>query len=1060
MTTLTKPKSTRRACVGCGRSFVDAKRSGAPRSYCDACRAPARKSSAPAARRLRGEPLTLEHFERWARRLRLKGDAKFRLEAWEALYVGDVLDAIAGRASFRQAWLVVPEGNGKSTLTAALVLYLVEFDRDAQIPVAAAARDQAEIIFTQGQGFVRRTPELTGRIRCKPGLREIVHGAARAKIFASDASTGDGVIPWPAAVLDELHRHADLELYRTWSGKLEKQRAVLLVSSTAGEPGSDFEATRELMRQSADTVEPLGPCAARYAAATFVLHEYAVPEGGDTDDLELVAAANPSARVTVETLRAKRADPSFALPHWRRLTCNQPTRTAAAAITERQWAAARDPELDAIPAGVGVWAGLDLGWTHDTTALVPLWAPSVERRVFGRATILVPPADGSQLPSDDVERALVDLHRRNPIGTLVMDMTKGEQLAQWAEDELGIEVVNRSQGNVMKALDYERLMEALRLGTVTHCGDDPRADHSLTRHALNAVARLLPGGDVRFDRPRASRTVGPELQRRRVIDALDAACMVHTSRVGALLEPAAAAVQVEAGVIARLVERALDRLAPETRRAGAAYVLLGSLVRLAAVGADDRAGRAAGRARAVVARDHADRARRARDDGRARRARGRTVNAAAAIFAPVRSAAVGAARGFAALTRMVFPATSHRWLFSPGSRTNYRDKVGDGTGSSTVMAPLLWIARTFPEAPPALWALDDATGQEDHVRAHPMLRLLQRPNKLFTGPTLWMATLTDWHVRGDAYWLKIRSAQGAVVELWWTPSWMLEPMGDDRSLITHYEYRLRDREPLRVDPADVVHFRYGVDPHDPKHGSSPLRSVLREVFTDDEAAAFTATILGNMGVPGVVISPDTDEPLDEADVAYTKEYFSSAFSGDRRGEPLVMTGRTRVEQFGFSPEQLLLRELRRIPEERTTAVLGVPAIVAGLGAGLDRSTFTNYAEARSAAYESTLIPSQRILGEDVRFQLLPEFEDDPFAWRFGFDLSKGAGPTGRPFPAGATARPRRARRMGNRRRGAPRAGARGRRRPRPSVPPPIEHRPGRRVGRRRRRNRPALPEPR
>jgi hypothetical protein len=103
---------------------------------------------------------------------------------------------------------------------------------------------------------------------------------------------------------------------------------------------------------------------------------------------------------------------------------------------------------------------------------------------------------------------------------------------------------------------------------------------------------------------------------------------------------------------------------------------------------------------------------------------------------------------------------------------------------------------------------------------------------------------------------------------------------------------------------------------------------------------------------------------------------------------MVMTGATKIKQFGFSPEQLLLRELRRIPEERVTAVLGVPAIVAGLGAGLDRSTFTNFSEAREAAYEAGIIPMQRILAEDIRFQLLAEWESDPHAFRFGFDLSK------------------------------------------------------------------------
>src|SRR5581483_6204053 len=127
---------------------------------------------------------------------------------------------------------------------------------------------------------------------------------------------------------------------------------------------------------------------------------------------------------------------------------------------------------------------------------------------------------------------------------------------------------------------------------------------------------------------------------------------------------------------------------------------------------------------------------------------------------------------------------------------------------------------------------------------------------------------------------------------------------------------------------------------------------------DDEAANFTAALLRNMGVPGVVVSPEQGATVSQEDADVTKAYVKSKFTGDNRGEPLVLSGPTKVQQFGFSPEQLLLKELRRIPEERVSAVLGVPAMVAGLGAGLDRSTFTNYAEAREAAYEQAIIPTQ------------------------------------------------------------------------------------------------------
>lgn len=355
----------------------------------------------------------------------------------------------------------------------------------------------------------------------------------------------------------------------------------------------------------------------------------------------------------------------------------------------------------------------------------------------------------------------------------------------------------------------------------------------------------------------------------------------------------------------------------------------------------------------------------------------------------LKQAAVAPLEGLKRLTSLVFRRYPSRVWSYVGSAIDWQGAVGNGTSSSTVMAPLLWIARTFPEAPPALFQQLD-NGQEDQVRDHPMLRLLQRPNQFYTGRILWMATITDWSVDGNAYWLKLRNGAGVVKELWWAPSGTLEPRTDsEREFITHYEYSVEGRI-ARIEKEDVIHFRNGMDPDDPRKGYSPLKSVLREVYTDDEAAAFTATLLKNMGVPGLVVSPKNGSVLNKEQAGEIKADVESKFNGDNRGATVVMTGATDIEQYGFSPEQMLLREIRRIPEERVTAVLGVPAIVAGLGAGLDRSTFTNMSEAREMAYESNIIPSQGILGEDVRFQLLTEFvsAEEIWSWRFGFDLAK------------------------------------------------------------------------
>lgn len=345
------------------------------------------------------------------------------------------------------------------------------------------------------------------------------------------------------------------------------------------------------------------------------------------------------------------------------------------------------------------------------------------------------------------------------------------------------------------------------------------------------------------------------------------------------------------------------------------------------------------------------------------------------------------ARGLKSITRMVFPRHGRGWARVLGLRRggfNYSREVGDGFGSSVLTIPVMWMARTFPEAPVIVVDQDQAP-----IELHPMVQLLRRPNPFYSGTLLWMATIVSWLMCGDAYWIKVRNKAGGVEELWFVPANLIEPEVDEGSseFITHYTYRPQG-ESIRLENSEVVHFRYGLDPQDPRKGWSPLRGVLAEVFTDDEAANFTAALLHNMGVPGVIVSPKGDVEPDPDDVAAVKSYVREEFTGNKRGEPLVFSGPTEVSQFGFSPEQLNLKALRRIPEERVSGAIGIPAIVCGFGAGLDRSTFANYAEAREAAYEDGIIPTQRLFGEDLWHQLLPDFDTDAARRNVGWDRSK------------------------------------------------------------------------
>jgi hypothetical protein len=74
-----------------------------------------------------------------------------------------------------------------------------------------------------------------------------------------------------------------------------------------------------------------------------------------------------------------------------------------------------------------------------------------------------------------------------------------------------------------------------------------------------------------------------------------------------------------------------------------------------------------------------------------------------------------------------------------------------------------------------------------------------------------------------------------------------------------------------------------MDPNNMLRGFSPLAAVMREVYIDDQAANFTAAILKNLGIIGVIFSPkDGTIPKEQAESSKpTCSRISRATSADR-----------------------------------------------------------------------------------------------------------------------------------------------------------------------------------
>src|SRR5687768_12451659 len=81
-------------------------------------------------------PFTVEHFKVYAGVAVLDNGEWFDVQDFQRDFVADLF------AGYPEAWLIIPEGNGKTTFLSLLALYYGDYTPSAMVPVAASSREQ------------------------------------------------------------------------------------------------------------------------------------------------------------------------------------------------------------------------------------------------------------------------------------------------------------------------------------------------------------------------------------------------------------------------------------------------------------------------------------------------------------------------------------------------------------------------------------------------------------------------------------------------------------------------------------------------------------------------------------------------------------------------------------------------------------------------------------------------------------------------------------------------------------------------------------------------------
>lgn len=182
----------------------------------------------------------LEFIENYCKHSKGKmGGKPFILEPWEKALVAatfGIVHKVTGLRKYAEVILMVARKNGKSTLSAAIGLYMQIADGEpgAEVYAVATKKDQAKIIWLEAKRMVKKSPVLLRRD--KPLVAELVadFNDSFFKPLGRDSDTLDG-LNVHCATLDEIHAWKDDNLYDVIvDGTSAREEPLIFITTTAG----------------------------------------------------------------------------------------------------------------------------------------------------------------------------------------------------------------------------------------------------------------------------------------------------------------------------------------------------------------------------------------------------------------------------------------------------------------------------------------------------------------------------------------------------------------------------------------------------------------------------------------------------------------------------------------------------------------------------------------------------------------------------------------------------------------------------------------------------------
>lgn len=167
------------------------------------------------------------------------GGKPFILELWQKALISatfGIAHKIDGTRKYQEVVLIVGRKNGKSTLSAAIGLYMQIADGEpgAEVYTCATKRDQAKIIWLESKRMVNKSPILKTKMKTLVGEISSGFNDSSFRPLGRDSDTLDG-LNVHCALMDEIHAWQDQNLYDVIvDGTSSREQPLIFITTTAG----------------------------------------------------------------------------------------------------------------------------------------------------------------------------------------------------------------------------------------------------------------------------------------------------------------------------------------------------------------------------------------------------------------------------------------------------------------------------------------------------------------------------------------------------------------------------------------------------------------------------------------------------------------------------------------------------------------------------------------------------------------------------------------------------------------------------------------------------------